>query len=37
MSDEDKVQPELVVGHEGEVNEVSYTKRDLLIYAVGIG
>jgi hypothetical protein len=37
MTDEDKVQPDLVVGHEGEANEVSYTKRDLLIYAVGIG
>ncbi|GAB5035900.1 peroxisomal hydratase-dehydrogenase- [Nannochloropsis oceanica] len=37
MSNEDKVQPDLVVGHEGDTNEVSYTKRDLLIYAVGIG
>ena len=34
---EDKVEPDKVVGHEGEANEVSYTKRDLLLYALGIG
>lgn len=32
-----KVEPEKVVGFEGETNEVSYTKRDLLLYALGIG
>lgn len=37
MSEEDRVQPDLVVGHEGEANKVSYTKRDLLLYAAGIG
>jgi hypothetical protein len=34
---EDKVEPDKVVGFEGEVNEVAYTKRDLLLYALGIG
>lgn len=34
---EDTVQPDLVVGHEGDPNEVSYNKRDLLAYALGIG
>jgi hypothetical protein len=37
MNDEEKVQPDLVVGHEGEPHQVSYNKRDLLLYAVGIG
>lgn len=32
-----QVEPEKVVGFEGEANEVSYTKRDLLLYALGIG
>lgn len=31
------MEPEKVVGFEGEANEVSYTKRDLLLYALGIG
>lgn len=33
----DRVEPDKVVGFEGEANEVSYTKRDLLLYALGIG
>jgi hypothetical protein len=37
MSDDEKVQPELVVGFEGEEHPVSYTRRDLLVYALGIG
>lgn len=37
MSDEEKVDTNQVVGHQGEPNEVSYTKRDLLLYAIGIG
>lgn len=31
------MEPDKVVGFEGEANEVSYTKRDLLLYALGIG
>jgi len=40
MADDDDaqvIQPDLVVGHESEPNEVSYNKRDLIIYALGIG
>lgn len=36
--DEDqKVDAEKVVGFEGEAHAVSYNKRDLLLYALGIG
>ena len=34
---EQRVEPDKVVGFEGEANEVAYTKRDLLLYALGIG
>jgi len=40
MGDDDqeqRVEPDKVVGFEGEANEVAYTKRDLLLYALGIG
>lgn len=34
---QEQVEPDKVVGFEGEAHEVSYTKRDLLLYALGIG
>lgn len=39
MSDDEpqEVDAAKVLGFEGEAHQVSYTKRDLLLYALGIG